>query len=280
MTTNREADRLLCCIQVEDLAEVKRFFEALGATPLREFQADGNLAAWLQVGAGIVELTQVAHGQPFYPPLSVRMVVSDPADWLAGLQAHGAAPGAGVDDLPEGTRGFPAASPAGPPFAIQAPLGGVEDQALDIGIDPDGPNVLHFQTTWWSKRWQEDYDFLSKGLGLVTSRGRSEPEGNRIAFLRAAYEGRAIVEVVDGLFDSYDGPGLHWLISLVVDDAEGFHQRLLKAGEPVGGLGYTNWGALSFTTKCASGPLLFVYQEREAGTPGMVGEPAGLARPE
>ena len=279
MGTNREANHLLCCVQVEDLTEVKRFFTALGARTLRDFDSGDAPATWLQIGAGILELTEIPHGQPFYPPVSISLVVDDPADWLAGLQAHDTEVVSDVDIMPGGALGFGASAPAGPSFAIHEPLVGVDDQPLSVDTDPSGPNILHFQTTWWSTRWQEDYDFLSKGLGLVTSRGRSGPEGNRIAFLRAAYGGKAIVEVVDGVHDSFDGPGLHWLISLVVDDAKGFNQRLLKAGEPVGALGYTNWGALSFTAKCASGPLLFVYEERQGGTPGMVGEPAGLAGP-
>ncbi len=271
-----EARHLICSVEVEDLEEVRTFFEAMGAVSLRDFEYEDALGTWLQIGAGILELIERPHGQPFYPPLGVKLVVDDVAEWHAGMAARGVEVGK-VGPMPWSAEGFVASAPAGPAFSVTAPRPGIDDASLTIELDPSGPNVLHFQTTWWSKRWQEDFSFVSEGLGLVTSRGRGEPEGNRIAFLRAAYGGKAIVEIVDGLHDSHDGPGLHWLISLVVDSAEGFHQRLLKAGHPVGRLGYTNWGVPSFTAKTDNGPLLFVYQEREGGTPGMVGEPAGLA---
>ena len=271
-----EAKHLICSVEVEDLAGVQAFFEAMGAVPLRDFEHDNAPGTWLQIGGGILELLARPHGQPDYPPLSVKLVVDDVAGWHTGMAGRGVEVGE-VGAMPWNAEGFVVRAPAGPAFSVTAPRPGIDDAPLAIELDPAGPNVLHFQTTWWSKRWQDDFAFVSKGLGLVTSRGRGEPAGSRIAFLRAAYEGKAIVEIVDGLHDSYDGPGLHWLISLVVDDAEGFHQRLIKAGQPVGRLGYTNWGVPSFTAKADAGPLLFVYQERDGGTPGMVGEPAGLA---
>ena len=266
-----EAKHLVCSIAVEDIPSVRAFFEAFGGAHLRDFEADGAPAAWLQVGAGIVELVERSHGMPFYPPLAVRLIVDDPAEWRARLAERGHAP-------PEGGGDLELATPAGPMFTIARATPGVDDAPLTPPHDAAGANVLHFQTTWWSKRWREDYDFLTDGgLGLVTSRGRAEPEGGRICFLRAAYEGKAIVEVVDGLYDDFAGPGLHWLISIVVDDAAAFQRRMASAGQPVSGVGLTPWGVPSFTGKSEHGPLLFVYQEREGGTPGMVGEPAGLA---
>ena len=266
-----EAKHLVCSITVEDIPSVRDFFEAFGASHLRDFDAEGAPAARLQVGAGIVELVQRRHGMPFYPPLAVKLIVDDPAEWRARLAEGGHA-------LLEGGGDLHLAAPAGPAVTIARTVPGVDDAPLTVPHDPAGPNVLHFQTTWWSKQWREDYDFLTeRGLGLVTSRGRSGPEGGRICFLRAAYGGKAIVEVVDGLFDDFAGPGLHWLISVVVDDAAAFQERMAAAGQPVSEVGLTPWGVPSFTGKSEHGPLLFVYQEREGGTPGMVGEPAGLA---
>ena len=268
-----EAKHLVCAIEVEDIASVQRFFEAFGG----EQRPSLSGSVRLQVGMGLVELTHREHGYPFYPPFSVKLVVGDPEWWRVSLASKGVEVPNRLSTSLGGQRGFTKATPAGPDVVIAEPLAGVDDVSLQAPTG-EGPQVLHFQTTWWSKQWQADYAFLTnEGLGLVTSRGRGEPEGSRICFLRAAYGGKAIVEVVDGLFDDFAGPGLHWLISIVVDDAAAFQRRMAEAGQPVTDVRPSPWGVPSFTGKSEHGPLLFVYQEREGGTPGMVGAPAGLS---
>ncbi|MBM3940651.1 MAG: hypothetical protein FJ318_07140 [SAR202 cluster bacterium] len=268
-----EAKHLMCTIYTKDFGAECSFFEPMGFRTHAEFHTpSGEDARIVQAGAGLIEV--IHHQGDPRPglPWEVSLVVDDVEPWHKAVRRYKPSE---IVGMPWGVPGFTVKAPTGPEFWIYGPRPGLE-APLAAPRDPNGPNVLHFQITWWAKKWEEDYEFLTKGLGFVTSRGRGSPKGNRIAFTRAAYDGRAIVEVVDGLYDQHPGPGLHWLISLPVDSAADFHRRMVEAGQMVSPLGMTRWGVPSFSARTATGPLLFVYQERPGGTPGMVGEPAGL----
>lgn len=269
MSTFLEADELVCRINVYDPKEVSDFFVALGGSVVDSAGQKGNGESTLKVGEGLISILKSANHNYFYPEMSVQMNKADQSIWTSRFESQ-------LDSKVRSKTKLEINSPSGPRFSFNNQLIQLRNENSDqVSVRNEG-SVLHFQITWWSKKWLDDYTFLSEKLGLATSRGRSEPEGSRIAFLRAANSGRSILEIVDGLYDQHEGPELHWLISLVVDDAEIFHERLISTGQPVSSLGFTSWNALSFTAKTSSGPLLFVYQERPNGTPGMVGSPAGL----
>jgi len=269
MNQIQQADQLVCKIQVSDIEEVSDFFLALGASKTPKSPEASARSVTLKVGEGFIALSPSTDDQYFYPEMSVQMNSSEPSNWVDRLRNL-------TNTEQDSSAELDVMSPSGPLFSFRNKLIKLKSQSESLTtIQGDGV-VLHFQITWWAKKWLDDYGFLSNVLGLTTSRGRSGPEGSRIAFLRAANSGRSIVEIVDGLYDQHEGPELHWLISLVVDNAEIFHERMVSAGQHVSALGYTSWNAHSFTAKSPSGPLLFVYQERPNGTPGMVGQPAGL----
>lgn len=273
-----EAQHLMCTLYTKDFEAECAFFGAqgLGFPAIHEAQERDTRTRIFQAGAGLIEVVHHAGDPRPGLPWEVSLVVDDPQAWHQRMRARNLKPRELIQ-MPWRQPGFSAKPPTGPTFWVYGPRPGAGSGPLNIALDPKGPNVLHFQITWWAKKWEDDYAWVTdKGLGFVTSRGRSGPKGGRIAFTRAAYDGRAIVEVVDGLNDDYAGPGLHWLISLVVDDAAAFQARMVRGGQMASAIGPTRWGVPSFSAKTATGPLVFVYQERPGGTPGMVGAPAGL----
>src|SRR5262249_36996580 len=153
--------------------------------------------------------------------------VEDVAGWRQRLVGAGYDAGPIVDHA--GNRhGFESRLPSGVRFRVRD-LAGAGDAPFVYEKGTGAGNILHFIVSWWPQDWEADYRFLSEGLGLVTSRGRTEP-GRRIAFMRAAYGGRGIVEILDRANSPYSHPGLHWRVALMVDDCRPFHQRLSEAG--------------------------------------------------
>jgi predicted enzyme related to lactoylglutathione lyase len=260
---------------VKQFDEQCRFFgpEGFGFPIVREFGTPSGLRGkYHQTGAGFVEIVEDPNNPNTF--WDFILSVEDPEAWRQRLLDQGHAPGE-MEDMPGERRGFAVQAPSGVGLRIRS-LGSGEEP-LKYAKDPNGPNVIHFIISWWPGDWALDYAFLSDALDLVTSRGRSA-EGKRIAFMRAAYGGRGIVEVLDKQNDPYPGDGLHWRMAVMVDDAAAFHDRLSKAGFGVTDVELSAQGWPAFTASAPAGQDVYVAEIPEGTMPGLLGEPAGLSQ--
>lgn len=269
-----EATHFTCTMYVKQFDEQCRFFgpEGFGFPIMREFGAPGGLRGkYHQSGAGFFEVVEDPNNpEPFWDFI---LSVEDPEAWRKRLIDHGVVPGE-MEDMPGDRRGFAVRAPSGVGLRVRS-LGGNEEP-LKYTTNPNGPNVIHFIISWWPDDWALDYAFLSEALGLVTSRGRGA-EGRRMAFMRAAYGGRGILEVFDKQNDPYSGDGLHWRLAMMVDDANAFHDRLAAAGFSVTDVEQSTLGWPAFTASAPAGPDVYVAEIPEGTLPGLLGEPAGLS---
>ena len=269
-----EATHFTCTMYVKNFDEQCRFFGegGLGFPVVREFGSPGGLRGkYHQTGAGFIEVVEdPSIPEPFWDFI---LSVEDVEEWRQRLGDQGHAPGE-IVPMPGDRQGFAVQGPSGVGLRIRS-LGSGE-VPLQYAKDPKGPNVIHFILSWWPGDWEKDYAFLSEGLGLVTSRGRSA-EGRRIAFMRAAYAGRAIVEVFDKKNDPYPGDGLHWRLAIMVDNASVFRERLASGGFNVTPLEKSQQGWMAFTGRTEAGPDIYVAEIPEGTMPGLLGEPVGLS---
>ncbi|MEE8519327.1 MAG: hypothetical protein V3S98_09405 [Dehalococcoidia bacterium] len=269
-----EATHLTCTMYVKNFEEQCRFIgpEGLGFPVVREFGSPGSLRGkYHHTGAGFIEVVEdPSNPEPFWDFI---LSVENVEEWQQRLRSQGHSPGE-IVEMPGGRTGFAAQGPSGVGLRVRSL--GAGEEPLKYTTDPGKPNVIHFIISWWPGDWERDYAFLSDGLGLVTSRGRSA-EGRRIAFMRAAYGGRGIVEVFDKKNDPYPGDGLHWRLALMVDDASGFHDRLASGGFNVTPVEQSAQGWPAFTAGTADGPDIYVAEIPEGTMPGLLGEPSGLS---
>ena len=269
-----EATHLTCTMYVTNFDEQCRFFgpEGFGFHVAREFGSAGSMQGKYHfTGAGFAEVvTNPADPVPFWDTI---LSVPNIEEWRQRLLSKGYEAGE-IEDTSGGRVHFVTHSPSGAAFRIRS-LAGDGDAPIEYQKNADGPSVIHYLITWWPRDWEADYAFLSDGLGLVTSRGRSS--GRKIAFMRGAYGGRGIVEIIDKANDPYPGNDLHCRLAVMVDDAEALHKRLEAGGHKVTAVEVNPLGWPGFTAGTSTGPEVYVAQIPEGTMPGLLGEPAGLS---
>lgn len=269
-----EATHLTCTIYVKNFDEQCHLFGdgGFGFPLIREFGQPGGLRGrYYQTGAGFIEVVE----EPSNPQSWWDFILSvdEVAHWKQKLEALGY-PAGPIVEQGGNRQGFESQAPSGVRLRIRN-LAGARDAPLVYTRKQNEPNVLHYIVSWWPEDWEADYEFLSKGLGLVTSRGRSQP-GRRIAFMRAANGGRSILEILDRQNSPYQGEDMHWRLALMVDNAAAFHERLSAAGAGPTPLEKSRQGYDAFTVGTPSGPEVYVAQVPEGAMPGLLGDPIGL----
>jgi len=271
-----EATHLTCTVWSKDFDAHCRLFgpEGFGFPIVREFGQPGGLRGkYHQTGAGFIEVVE----DPSSPAAwwDIVFSVDDLDGWRQRLIDKGYAVG-DVGEQGGNRQGFTAETPGVVKMRIRN-LAGAGDAPLEYGKNADGPNVIHYIITWWPEDWERDYAFLSDGLGLVTSRGRNEA-GRNIAFLRGAYGGRGIVEVIDRKNSPFAADGAHWRLSLMVDDVRAFHDRLTKAGFAPSDIVKMPAGFDAFNVSAdGKEPTVYVAEIPEGSMAGLLGEPVGLS---
>ena len=270
-----EATHLTCTIYVKNFDEQCRLFEeGFGFPMVREFGRPGGggmRGHYHQTGAGFIEVVEdPSNPEPWW---DFVLSVDDVPAWQQRLQSKGY-PAGPIFDQGGNRAGFESHTPSGTKLRIRN-LGGTGDEPVVSTKTPGGPNVLHYIISWWPEDWEADYRYLSEGLGLVTSRGRADV-GRRIAFMRGAYGGRGIVEVLDRQNSPFTHEGQHWRLALMVDDAKPFHARLQAAGFKPTPIEKTRFGWDGFTVGTGEGPEVYVAEIPEGVMPGLLGEPVGI----